>query len=71
MKLMTVTIHGCNRTWAFPFYGDPQHIPDWRADGLEIHEVLNIVPLWVQRLGLVRPWCAVQDLFNFNFGVWK
>lgn len=47
------------------FEGDPAHLPDWRADGLEVYEVCNVVPVWVQRLGLTRPWCRVQDAWRW------
>lgn len=28
-------------------------------------EVCNVVPVWVQRLGLTRPWCRVQDAWRW------
>lgn len=46
--------------------GDPQYIPEWTADGLLIDEVVNTVPVWIADLGLVRPWCCLQDLFHFK-----
>jgi hypothetical protein len=62
---ISITVHGRAHTWAFTFKGDPKHIPDWQADGLEVAEVCNTIPLWVQQMGLVRPWCAAQDLWRF------
>lgn len=46
--------------------GDPKYIPEWEADGLEVWEVCNVVPLWVASLGLTRAWCFAQDIFNFK-----
>ena len=65
-KLLQITVRGKRHTWAFEFYGDPQFIEDWRADGLDVCEVVNTVPEWAARLRLVRPWCFFQDLFNFK-----
>lgn len=56
----TVTVNG----WNFATYVDPKHLPEWKAAGVQIYLVENIVPLWVAQLGLTRPWCAVQDLWR-------
>ena len=34
---------------------------DWRADGLEIDEIVNVIPEWAVAAGLLRPWVQVQD----------
>lgn len=65
-KLLSVRVPGINGTWDIPFYDDPKHIPAWRADGLDVIEVANIVPAWIADLGLTRVWCFAQDLFNFK-----
>lgn len=65
-KLMCVDVRGNRKQWGFMFYGDPKHLADWRADGLVVDEVENIIPEWVVDLGLVRPWCFLQDLLNFK-----
>lgn len=65
-KLMTVTVRGKAKTWGFAFYGDPRHIEAWRADGLDVVLIENVIPAWVADLGLVRPWCFLQDVFNFR-----
>jgi len=65
-KLLSIEVRGRHKRWSFIFTGDPKHIPDWRADGLEVYEIENIIPEWVAALGLVRPWCALQDLINFK-----
>lgn len=63
---MQVTLRGREKTWGFDFYGDPKYLAEWRADGLEVHEISNVIPVWVADLGLTRPWCFLQDIFNFK-----
>lgn len=65
-KLLSVTVKGKHKTWSFDFYGDPQYIQEWLDDGLDIVVICNTVPVWVAKLGLVREWCFIQDLFNFK-----
>lgn len=65
-KLLFVNVKGNDKQWSFPFYGDPENIPVWRADGLEVFEIENTIPAWVAAHGLARPWCFVQDVFNLR-----
>ena len=65
-KLLSVTVHGNERQWGFSFYGDPKYLPEWRADGLEIDQIENVIPEWVVDMGLLRPWCFVQDVIHFK-----
>jgi hypothetical protein len=67
-KLMSVEVKGKHSRWGFEFYGDPAYLEEWRADGLEVYEIVNTIPVWVVRWGLTLPWCFMQDLFNFKFG---
>lgn len=66
MKLLMLSVRGKSKNWSFSFYGDPQFLEEWRADGLEIFEVSNVVPAWIAECGLTRPWCFVQDIFNLR-----
>lgn len=65
-KLLSVTVKGREHLWGFNFYGDPKYIPEWVADGLEITALENVVPLWIVTAKLVKPWCFLQDVFNFK-----
>ena len=69
-KLMSVTVRGKQKTWCFNFYGDPKYVEEWRADGLEIDLIENIIPMWIHDYGLTRAWCFVQDVWNFK-NPWK
>lgn len=51
--------------YSFTFDADPRYLPEWQADGLDVAEVLNVVPMWAVDLGLFRPWCAVQDAWRW------
>ena len=65
--LLTVTVRGKRKTWCFDFYGDPKYLDEWRADGLEVSEVVNTIPAWWVEWGLpVRLWCFCQDVFHFK-----
>lgn len=69
-KRMMVTVRGNRSRWGFEFYGDPKYLDEWREDGLDVVEIENVIPEWVASYGLVRPWCVLQDLFNFKWP-WK
>lgn len=63
----TISIHvrGKTKQWCFNFKGDPKHLEEWRADGLEVYEVVNSIPDWAVDLGLTHIWCKVQDLWRW------
>ena len=65
-KLLSITVKGQTKEWAFNFYGDPRHLEKWREDGLEVNEIVNTIPGWIADIGLARPWVFFQDLFNFS-----
>lgn len=66
-KLLSITVDGKEgRKFSFNFYGDTKYLSEWREQGLQIDEVLNIIPEWVVHAGLARPWCFMQDVFNFK-----
>jgi hypothetical protein len=66
LKRMAITVRGTHGRWQFHFFGDPRHISEWEADGLDVHEVCNVIPMWVAGIGLASAWCFVQDIFNFK-----
>lgn len=66
-KLLCINLKGKRRSWGFNFYGDPKYLAEWRADGLDITEIVNSVPAWYVDAGLpVRWWCFWQDVFHFK-----
>jgi len=67
MKLYTVETRGKYKTWAINWYCDPKDVDAMREDGIEIFEIVNIVPGWIVDLGLMRPYIFIQDLWNFRW----
>lgn len=65
-KLYSLTVRGKTHTWSFHTYIDPRYVEEWRADGIEIDEIVNTIPEWVVDIGLTRAWCFVQDVFHFR-----
>lgn len=64
-KLMTLEVRGKDHRWCFDVYADPQYLAEWQADGVQIFLVENTIPAWMPAWAL-RPWCVLQDLFNFK-----
>lgn len=62
---MFVRVRGRTAEWSFHFNGDPKHLEDWRADGLEVNEVYGSAPEWVCACGLAGPWFAAQRLWQW------
>ena len=40
MKLYSITVRGINKTWAFDIPAEPEWVEAWRADGLEVNEII-------------------------------
>ena len=54
-------------TYSFEVEIDPQYIQEWKGEGINIVGRLeNTIPMWVVDIGLTRPWCFFQSLFNFR-----
>lgn len=63
---LSITVRGrSGAQYSFTFKADPAYLDEWRADGLEIYELLNTVPVWAQRMGLTHVWCRVQDAWQW------
>lgn len=65
-KLLLLSVRGREHLWSFEVEADPKYIEEWRADGIEIYPICNIIPEWVANAGLVRPWCFFQDILGFK-----
>ncbi len=53
-----------------PIKAVPEPVEDWRAEGLEVDEPINTIPVRIHGLGLTRPWCAAQDFWNRWLRLW-
>ena len=63
---VTVVVRGHRCAWGLPAYIDRATFDEWRADGLDVTEVVNVIPAWVPS-GLVSGWCALQDLWTLRY----
>lgn len=51
-KLLSVTVKGKEKTWAFNFMADPQYLDEWREDGLKIDEVVASYPVTKENMSV-------------------
>ena len=67
----TITVRGKRRTWSLDLDADPRFVEEWRADGLEIDEVINTIPAWWVDLGLpVGLWVWAEDFVRLRWLPW-
>lgn len=66
-KLLSITVKGKSHTWSFNFYGDDKYLDQWRDDGLDIDEVVNVIPEQIAAFRLTKIYCFLQDMFNFKW----
>ena len=62
----TVDVRGKQSEWGIPCDLSRKAVDDMRADGLDVKVIENTIPVFVANLGLARPWCFLQDLWNFK-----
>lgn len=65
-RLMMLCIRGKQHEWMFVTKGDMRDLEQWLHDGIQIYPIVNIIPKWVVDSGLRKPWCFLQDVFNFK-----
>lgn len=65
-KMMWIDVRGKDKLWVFEFMGDPKHLEEWRADGLEVWPLCNTYPKLIVDLGLRPVWAFFQDLLGFK-----
>ena len=66
-KQYYIKVQGKSCDWSIPIVAKPQHVEDWRNDGLEIMELINSIPAWWIEWSLpIGLYCFFQDVFNFK-----
>jgi hypothetical protein len=60
-----IAVQGKTSKWNFTFEADDTLLSEWRADGLEVYEVVASVPQWAASIGLTGLWAAVQRVWRF------
>lgn len=66
MPQAVLSIRGKQSEWGLTVPMKQGQIDAMRADGIEIGILANTVPFWIAECGLTRPWCFVQDIWNFK-----
>jgi hypothetical protein len=62
----SVDVRGLHKQWGFPIKAKPEHVADWRADGIEVTgPILNTIPWWAAWPPLIDIWIAVQDAWRW------
>lgn len=64
-KRLLLTLRGKRDDWTFVVYGDSAHLKEWQSDGLEIYELVGILPMWMQGTPLERPWLLMQKIWQW------
>ncbi len=62
----SVDVRGTQSEWGIPCDLSRDAVDAMRADGLDVKVIENTIPGWIADLGLTRPWCFMQDLWNFK-----
>jgi hypothetical protein len=65
-KSVTLSVRGKRSEWAIDCHMSQGQIDAMNEDGIEVFELHHSIPMWAVDLGLTRPWCFVQDVFNFR-----
>ena len=61
-----LAVRGKTSEWAVHCDMSRGQIDAMVADGVDIGILHKSVPMWAADLGLLRPWCFMQDCFNFR-----
>ncbi len=62
---MLITVRGRQHEWVFKFDGNPDDLPDWIDDGLNVRRVEAVVPAWVTSVWLTELFVAAQRAWQW------
>jgi hypothetical protein len=62
----TISVRGREHEWSVTWDAPQGQIDAMRDDGIDVGLVMHTVPEWAVSVGLLRPWCFVQDVWNFR-----
>jgi hypothetical protein len=66
MPRATIEVRGKRSSWDVAWQASKAQIDAMRADGIDVGIVANSIPEWVVDIGLARPWCFFQDIWNLK-----
>lgn len=61
-----LAVRGRTSEWAVHCDMSREQIDAMVADGIDVGILHHSVPMWAVDMGLLRPWCFVQDVWNFR-----
>jgi len=66
MPMVVLSVRGKASEWGLTLPMKWDQITAMREDGIDVGILENTVPAWAVNIGLLKPWCLFQDLFNFK-----
>ena len=66
MPRASIEIRGKHSTWGVDWDAPQSQIDGMREDGIDVYIIENSIPVWIVDLGLLRPWCFFQDIWNLK-----
>lgn len=61
-----VDVRGQRSEWGIPADLSREAIESMREDGVNIIVPENTIPAWIVDIGMIRPWCFLQDVWSFK-----
>jgi hypothetical protein len=66
-RICSVTVKDKNgHPYSYETLLDTKYLPGLKDAGIDIYELENTIPVWINNLGLTKPWVFIQDLLNFK-----
>lgn len=61
MKRYSLMVRGKRKEWSFEIQAEPEHVEEWREDGLHVDELIAVIPQWAVDLGLMSAWMRIEE----------
>tara|TARA_R110000772_G_scaffold67618_2_gene150136 strand:- start:1880 stop:2107 length:228 start_codon:yes stop_codon:yes gene_type:complete len=67
-KMCALKVKVDEGAYSFNVLVDTKYLKEWNDAGIDIHELINTVPVFIANRGKIAIiiWCFFQDLFNFK-----
>lgn len=67
-KRYSLMVRGRTKQWSFDLWAAPEHVEDWREDGLIVDELIATAPQWAFDIGIGRLWMWVDEILGYLNG---
>jgi hypothetical protein len=69
MKRMRLLVRDKNGLhWSFAVHGTQESLDAWQEAGLDVREVVGVIPERAVDLGIAEAWCSAQDSVEVEVG---